>query len=266
MSQTTRERLLREHAATARAELEPDAHVLDTPEDAEGAAAAHRHHGHGAGGWAYACCACSGLPDPGCRACVAEDPTLVENTPAPPQETPDQIREAARREGYLAAVQAFHEAHPDHCGGECFRWSSIDSALAELTPGSCVSSVLDDPRVDADVYVIYPTGYEEMTCVDKDKFCLTVTNGHEYGWSIREGRGVTSSRAMNRKGEFVLETRGHGGNRRRRWPLEEAIAIALQHVDTRTVMGRTAADWIPTTSQPTSSPSLSSVRTPGVDA
>lgn len=151
-----------------------------------------------------------------------------------------------RREGYQAAMQAFHEAHPDHCGGECFRWSSIDSALAELTPDAHgVVAALADPRVDADVYVVYPTGYEQMRCVDKDKFCLTVTNGHEWGWSIRDGRGVGSSRAMNRKGEFIMETRGHAGNRSRRWPLHEALAIALKHVDTRTVMGRTAADWLP---------------------
>lgn len=32
------------------------------------------------------------------------------------------IREA-KADGYLHAVSEFHEAHPDHCGGECFRQS-----------------------------------------------------------------------------------------------------------------------------------------------
>lgn len=36
--------------------------------------------------------------------------------------------EEGRRRGYRAAVQEFHEAHPDHCGGECFRESSIPRA------------------------------------------------------------------------------------------------------------------------------------------
>ena len=36
----------------------------------------------------------------------------------------------ARAEGYLLAVNDFHEAHGDHCGGECFRTRVIAARVA----------------------------------------------------------------------------------------------------------------------------------------
>jgi hypothetical protein len=41
---------------------------------------------------------------------------------------------AAKRQGYLIALNLWHEADPDHCGGECFRESDIQLALARVTP------------------------------------------------------------------------------------------------------------------------------------
>lgn len=35
----------------------------------------------------------------------------------------DLIR-AAKAEAFLEAVAAYHEHDPDHCGGECFRWTA----------------------------------------------------------------------------------------------------------------------------------------------
>ena len=103
-------------------------------------------------------------------------------------------------------------------------------------------SVLDDPRVQVDEYVVYPTGYDDLLHSDKDHWCLTVTNGHAWGWSVRPGRGMNSLFAMNRKGEFIVESRGSGRNKPRRYPLEEAIELALKYVDTVKWNGCTAKE------------------------
>lgn len=101
-------------------------------------------------------------------------------------------------------------------------------------------SALDDPRVTVDSYIIRPTGYDQMVHSDKDHWCLEVSNGHKWGWSVRQA-GFTSIAAMNRKGEWIYESRGSGHNKARRWTLEEALRIALEHVDTHTINGCTAA-------------------------
>jgi hypothetical protein len=79
-----------------------------------------------------------------------------------------------------------------------------------------------------------------MVHTDKDAWCLTVQNGHAWGWSIRRGIGMSGPMAMNRKGEWIVESRGSGNNKPRRWPLDEALRIALQHVDTLRLNGATA--------------------------
>lgn len=104
-----------------------------------------------------------------------------------------------------------------------------------------MSSALDDPRVKVESYVIYPTGYEDLVHSDKFMWCLQVTNGHQWGWSIRPA-GTSSFRAMNRKGEWIDETRGHGQNKTRRFTLDEALSLALKYVDTRKISGYTAAE------------------------
>lgn len=115
-------------------------------------------------------------------------------------------------------------------------------------PATAKSSPLDDPRVAADTYVVYPTGYADFVNSDKDMWCLNVVNGHAYGWSIRRGIGMSGGGpAMNAKGEWVFETRGSKANKARRWPLEKALTIALQHVDTHRLNGDTAAEasaWV----------------------
>jgi hypothetical protein len=47
----------------------------------------------------------------------------------------DQQRRAECAEAaYRQTLQWWHEADPDHCGGECFRESSIRAALTGPTP------------------------------------------------------------------------------------------------------------------------------------
>lgn len=101
---------------------------------------------------------------------------------------------------------------------------------------------LHDPRVKVDSYAVYPTGYDEHVHADKHSWVLTVTDGHAWGWSIRRGIGLSGGAAMNRKGEWIWESRGSGRNKPRRFPLDEALSIALQHVDGVRINGYTAAE------------------------
>ena len=103
-----------------------------------------------------------------------------------------------------------------------------------------MSKHLTDPRVVIDSYVIEPSGYDTFVNSDRDMWCMTVVNGHAYGWSIRRGRYGNSEMAMNRKGEWIYETRGSGHNKARRWSLDEALSIALHYVDTQKINGCTA--------------------------
>lgn len=48
--------------------------------------------------------------------------------------------------------------------------------------------------------------------------------------------------AMNRRGEWIVESRGSGHNKARRWSLDEALRIAIEHVDTHRLNGCTAAE------------------------
>ena len=108
-------------------------------------------------------------------------------------------------------------------------------------------SALDNPRVQPDSYVVYPEGYDDFVNSDKSYWCLSVVNGHAWGWSVRRGIGMSGGPAMNRKGEWIFESRGSGRNKPRRWTLEEALEIALAHVDTHILNGHTAAEasaWV----------------------
>lgn len=109
---------------------------------------------------------------------------------------------------------------------------------------SVENEVLADPRVEPDSFVVYPTDYALIPYSDRESWALTVTNGHAYGWSIRPGIGVSGSAALNRKGERIFESRGSGHNKARRWPLEEALRIALDIVDTHKVGGISAAEAV----------------------
>lgn len=105
-----------------------------------------------------------------------------------------------------------------------------------------MTSPLDDPRVTHESFVVWPSCADRLGASKYD-FALTVTNGHEWGWAIRRGAMGYSGMAMNRKGQFIVENRGSRNNRFRRYPLEEALALALKHVDKRKVMGKTAEEW-----------------------
>lgn len=109
-----------------------------------------------------------------------------------------------------------------------------------------MTNPLEDPRVAVDAYVVRPTCYEAMVNSDRDHWCLTVQNGHAWGWSVRRGTGGGGP-AMNRNGEWIFESHGSGHNKARRWPLEEALRIALEHVDTHQINGQDAqqaSDWV----------------------
>ena len=110
-----------------------------------------------------------------------------------------------------------------------------------------MSSPLDDPRVAVDAYTVRPTGYDDLAHSDKDAWCLSVINGHAWGWSIRRGVGTGGGMAMNRKGEWIFESRGSGRNKPRRYPLDEALRLALKHVDRHKINGhnaREASEWV----------------------
>lgn len=123
-----------------------------------------------------------------------------------------------------------------------------EEAAVDMTAEvEAAADLLADPRVQPTEYVVYPTGYEGFVNSDRDAWCLTVTNGHAWGWSVRRGRGMGGGFAMNRKCEWIYESRGSGRNKPRRWPLREALQLALAHVDTHVLNGHTAAqasEWV----------------------
>ena len=100
---------------------------------------------------------------------------------------------------------------------------------------------LNDPRVQPDSYVVRPTCYDQMGNSDRDYWCLSVVNGHAWGWRVKR-HGFGGNEALSRKGEWIYESRGSGRNKPRRWPLDEALRIALEHVDSLRMNGSTASD------------------------
>jgi hypothetical protein len=101
------------------------------------------------------------------------------------------------------------------------------------------AGVLSDPRVAVDAYVVRPTGYDQMVNSDRDYWCLSVVNGHAWGWRVKR-HGFTGSEALNRKGQWIYEQRGSGRNKPRRFTRDEALALALKYVDTLVMNGLTA--------------------------
>lgn len=97
-----------------------------------------------------------------------------------------------------------------------------------------------DSRIEVVSYIVRPSGYDDLVHSDKDSWCLRVVNGQAWGWVIRRGWGDTF--ALNRKGEWIAEDRGSGRNKPRRYPLDEALRLALAHVDTLKLNGCTAAE------------------------
>ena len=93
-------------------------------------------------------------------------------------------------------------------------------------------------RIEPLEYEVYPADYDRVPFSDKERLVLYVRNGHAWGWSVRDFSGG-QGRAMNRKGEFIYESRGHGGNRFRRYPLDEALALAEKWVERRKFLGKT---------------------------
>lgn len=99
------------------------------------------------------------------------------------------------------------------------------------------------PHSEPDSYVVYPTGYDDCESDEKIRWCLTVKNGHAFGWSVRRSGWADERQAMNRKGEFIYEQRGHKQNESRRYSLEEALALAEKHVDKQRLQSMTFAEF-----------------------
>lgn len=127
----------------------------------------------------------------------------------------------------------------------------VAAALAEPDPpgeqanqGSLPGTAED--RVMPDSFVVYPTDYHLIPYSDRDNWALTVENGHTWGWRIVPGIGRSGgSQVLNRAGECVFEVRADEANRDRRWSMAEALAIALDVVDTKhAVQGMTAAQAV----------------------
>lgn len=78
---------------------------------------------------------------------------------------------------------------------------------------------------------------------DRYLWCLEVTDGGRWGWAVRRG-GRERLGAMNRKGEIIFEDRHSEANRFRRYPLAEALALALKYVDQQKVNRMTAVQAI----------------------
>lgn len=107
---------------------------------------------------------------------------------------------------------------------------------------AAANELIADPRVFADVYQIYPSCHPEIGLEAAHDWSVAVVNGYKWGWSMRRGH-PDSSFALNSEGEFVCEGRRSEDNANRRWPLEEALALALKFVDERVVAGHTAQQW-----------------------
>lgn len=106
-----------------------------------------------------------------------------------------------------------------------------------------MSEPTTDPRVRVQAYTIYPADYDLIPYSDRFNWVLEVVDGHAWGWSIRQA-GFSGSRAMNRKGEWVHESRGSGRNKPRRWSLDDALSIALEYVDDHKVNGMSAREAV----------------------
>jgi hypothetical protein len=118
----------------------------------------------------------------------------------------------------------------------------VTSAQAD-TSGS---SLTGHARVVADSFAVYPADYDLIPYEDRDAWVLMVTDGRSWGWRITPGLGrAGGDMVLDCSGQRVFEQRGDEANRVRRWPLEEALAVALDIVDTKhAVMGMTAAQAI----------------------
>lgn len=112
----------------------------------------------------------------------------------------------------------------------------------EPSPCALFDAISHYPVVAALEYVVYPSRFARIPFADRDSWCLYVFDGG-WGWSVRNFPGGQGS-AMNRRGEFIHERRGHKGNQRRRYSLDEALALARRYVDHHKRNGRTAAEVV----------------------
>lgn len=96
------------------------------------------------------------------------------------------------------------------------------------------------PTTQVAAYVVQPTGYTTFVNSDKDLWRIFVVDSStELGWSVRRGSS-SSFVVMNHKGEWVYDNSRY--RRHRRFPLEKALALAEQHVDTHKLNWSTAQE------------------------
>lgn len=102
-------------------------------------------------------------------------------------------------------------------------------------------TVFDDPRVEPDTYIVKHPLWDKIPEDERSHWQVAVVNGHAWGWSCRRGH-ANSDFAYNREGKQIIESRGSKANKARRWPLEEALEIALKISENMTLMGRKPED------------------------
>lgn len=121
---------------------------------------------------------------------------------------------------------------------KCFEdYGNPDAAPCEFYTDPRVSNP-DGPMVFSRSYVVYPTAYNEVPYSDRNNWCLYVTHT---GWGWKVSDWESGGRALNKKGKWIQESRGHQQNKSRRYTLEDALERAKATVDSYTVMGQTAA-------------------------
>ena len=94
-----------------------------------------------------------------------------------------------------------------------------------------------DPRVHATRYDVRPTAWDRMHPIERRLWVVSVEDAGAAGWAVRTA--ASPRWAANRRGHFIHESSHPLSNKTRRYPLEEALAIALKVVDHITVSGAT---------------------------
>lgn len=97
------------------------------------------------------------------------------------------------------------------------------------------------PRHEITTYEVYPDGYDESTIVDKRNWILFVERREqrsgEFLWKVSRSPGGRGGLVLTRRGKWIYDQRFQ--LRWTRHPLEDALALAYEHVNTAGPMGWT---------------------------
>lgn len=108
-----------------------------------------------------------------------------------------------------------------------------------MPPKTATETSAETSTVTPAAYRVQPNGYDQFPEVFKNTLCLFVVDGGtHYGWAIRVS-SMSSSVILTRHGEQKYDNRRF--RRHYRFPLDKALEIAREHVNTVEFNGRTAA-------------------------